>query len=90
MFFIYILESVSSGRYYIGQTENLVSRLERHNAGLNRSTKSFIPWILKWWKEVETRSEAIKVESRLKRIKKRDGIEKFVLKNDFRGVAQPG
>jgi hypothetical protein len=30
------------------------------------------------------------MERRLKEIKKREGIEKFVRDNNFRGVAQPG
>ena len=44
MFFTYILESTSTGRFYIGQTSDLEARLGRHNAGKNRSTKSGIPW----------------------------------------------
>ena len=90
MYFVYILESGLTSRYYIGQTEDLDERVERHNKGYNKSTKAFCPWSLKWWKEFETRSEAVILESRLKRIKKRKGIERFVEKNKFRGVAQPG
>lgn len=90
MFFVYIIESEATQRYYVGQTENLDSRIERHNQGRNLSTKAYIPWKLKWWKEFETRSEAMKIESELKRIKKRKGIENYVSENDFRGVAQPG
>ena len=90
MFFVYILESEKDGRYYIGQTENLEARIKRHNQGRNLSTKGFIPWRLMWWKEFETRSEAIMMESKLKSFKKRVLIEKFVRENNFRGVAQPG
>ena len=90
MFFVYIIEAEKSKRYYIGQTETLDERLKRHNMGRNLSTKAYIPWKLKWWKEFSTRSEAVKVESKLKRIKKRESIYKFILENSFRGVAQPG
>ncbi len=90
MFFVYIIESVDSKRYYIGQTENLEARIDRHNLGRNLSTKAFIPWKLRWWKEFETRSEAVRMEKKLKGIKKRESIERFVLENHFRGVAQPG
>ena len=90
MFFVYILEAEVSKRFYIGQTENLEERVLRHNKGRNLSTKAYIPWTLKWWKEFETRSESVKMERRLKEIKKREGIEKFVRDNNFRGVAQPG
>ena len=89
-YYVYILESVKSGKYYIGQTENLEERVAKHNAGRNLSTRHDIPWQLKWWKEYETRSEAIKVEIRIKEIKKRKGIEKYIEKNKFRGIAQSG
>jgi len=90
MFFVYILEAKENKRFYIGQTENLEERVKRHNKGYNLSTRAYIPWDLKWWKDFETRSEAIKIERKLKGIKKREGLEKFVRENDFRGVAQPG
>ena len=65
-------------------------RVAKHNAGRNLSTKHDIPWQLKWWKEFETRSEAVRIERKIKGIKKREGLEKYVFKNVFRGVAQPG
>ena len=90
MFYVYILESIQSKRYYIGQTENLEERIERHNKGRNLSTKAYLPWELKWWKEYETRAEAMKIEKKIKGIKKRESIKSFVTENKFRGVAQPG
>ena len=90
MFFVYILEAAESKRYYIGQTENLTGRVERHNEGKNLSTKAYIPWKLKWWKKFVTRSEAIKAERKLKRIKKRVSLEKFVCKNGFSGCGAVG
>ncbi|MCU0472255.1 MAG: GIY-YIG nuclease family protein [Bacteroidales bacterium] len=90
MYFVYIIESEKGKRFYIGQTEDIEKRVERHNRGRSLSTKAYIPWVLKWWKEYETRSEAVKVETALKRIKNREGIKRFVNENNFRGVAQPG
>jgi putative endonuclease len=90
MYYVYIIESQKSNRYYIGQTDNLEKRIERHNKGRNLSTKAYIPWSLKWWQEYETRSEAMQIEKKIKSIKKREGITKFVKENNFRGVAQPG
>lgn len=89
-FYVYILESVTNGRYYVGQTANLEERLYRHNSGRNQSTKSGIPWELRWWKEFDSRSLSIEEESRIKKLKKRKGIERYVIKNSYRGVAQPG
>ena len=90
MYWVYIIESEKYKRYYIGQTVDLEARLERHNKGRNLSTKAYVPWKLKWWKEFDTRSESVKMETRIKSIKKRDRVEKFVLENDFRGIAQSG
>ena len=90
MFFVYILEAEESKKYYVGQTENLEERVKKHNEGRNLSTKAYIPWQLKWWKEFKTRSEAIKTERRLKRIKKRVGLAKFVRENDFSGCGAVG
>jgi putative endonuclease len=87
MFFVYILEAIESKKYYIGQTENLQVRIKRHNEGKNLSTRPYIPWQLKWWKEFETRSEAFRVERRLKGIKKRTSLERFVSENSFSGLA---
>ena len=83
MFFVYIIEAEKSKRYYIGQTETLDERLKRHNMGRNLSTKAYIPWKLKWWKEFSTRSEAVKVESKLKRIKKGRAFISLFLKIVF-------
>ena len=90
MFFVYILEAKESKRFYIGQTENLEERVKRHNKGYNRSTRAYIPWVLKWWTERETRTETIKIERELKGIKKRERLIAYVRNNNFRGVAQPG
>ena len=90
MFFVYILEAEQSKRYYIGQTKNLQERLKRHNEGKNLSTKAYIPWQLKCWKGFGSRSEAIKAEKKLKSIKKRVGLEKFVSENGFSGCGAVG
>ena len=90
MFFVYILEAVESKKFYIGQTENLEERIKRHNQGKNLSTKYYIPWRVKWWKTFETRSEAVIIEGKLKGIKKRAGLEKFVSENEFSGCGAVG
>ncbi|MCH8850302.1 MAG: GIY-YIG nuclease family protein, partial [Chloroflexi bacterium] len=46
MSYVYILESVNTGRYYIGCTDDLERRLHEHNNGKSASTKAFRPWRL--------------------------------------------
>ena len=77
-FFVYILYSESADRYYIGQTNNLVDRLKRHNMGQVLSTKSYVPWELRFSLEVPTRKDAVKVERYLKNLKSRGKLERWI------------
>lgn len=84
-FFMYILKSQATNRFYVGQTNDIESRLNKHNNGEVASTKSYRPWILEYFEHFETRSEAIKRERYIKARKSRAYIEKLI-----RDVAQPG
>jgi putative endonuclease len=90
MYVVYIIESELDCSYYIGQTQDLEARIKRHNEGRNVFTAKKRPWQLRFWKELDTRSEAVIYERRLKSLKKREKIINFANKNGFRGVAQPG
>ena len=78
---VYILKSLGDGSFYIGQTNNLESRLQRHNAGLEKYTKTKRPWEILWSIEVETRSEAMRLEKKLKNMKSRKRIIAFIEAN---------
>jgi len=78
--FAYILFSETRSGYYIGQTNNVNKRLERHNKGIIPSSKGGIPWKLILQIEVSNRSEAMLLE---KKIKKR-GAKRFI--DDHFGV----
>ncbi|TDS10943.1 putative endonuclease [Maribacter caenipelagi] len=58
MFYVYILKSEVDGRLYKGMTTDLQKRIEQHNLGNNKSTKGFLPWVLVYKEEFETRVEA--------------------------------
>ena len=62
MFFAYILKSDKTGSNYYGHCENLDDRIQIHNAGKVRSTKSKRPWKLLYCEEFQTRSEAYRRE----------------------------
>jgi putative endonuclease len=68
MYFAYILKSLSHGTYYYGSTINLESRLNDHNSGKVKYTKGRRPWILHFWEEFDTRSEAFRRERFFKTI----------------------
>ena len=78
MFTTYILQSVTSGRFYIGQTQDISSRLIKYNSGQVKSTSGNCPWKLVWSKNFETRKEAYKEEQRIKSFKKRKNILELI------------
>ena len=81
MFYVYILQSISSGKYYTGQTEDLTRRLEEHNIGQSRYTNNKDPWKLVYNEECETRTEAIFRERYLKTGAGRDWLKKNIFKS---------
>jgi len=89
MFYCYILQSMKNNKYYIGSTEDLLKRLKKHNSGLVKSTKSYVPWQLIYYEEYNTNKEAINREKQIKSWKKRVVIEKlikdFKINNKFLG-----
>ena len=67
-YFVYIIKS-KSGKKYIGQTKNLQDRLNRHNSDRSAYTKSKGPWKLVISVKVNSRSEAVRLEAKLKKMK---------------------
>jgi len=79
MYIVYILYSESHNRFYIGQTDDFKIRLTRHNAGMEKSTKPYIPWTEVCALQKPTRSEAVKLERKLKNLNTED-LLKFIAK----------
>jgi putative endonuclease len=67
---VYVIESVSTKRRYIGQTNDLDRRLAEHNNpdhnALKYTTKQAGPWQLIYHEQCTSRSEAMKRERWLK------------------------
>ena len=66
------------GSYYVGSTQDLHPRLERHNEGRSKYTKAKRPWELVYTEEFPDRSSAVKRESEIKGRKRRAFIEELV------------
>lgn len=77
MAWVYILNT-ESGKYYIGSTGNLVKRLEHHRGKHTPSTKALVFKECILSQEYTTLKEAREIEKRLKRMKRRDYIEKII------------
>ncbi len=78
MYYVYILESIATGRFYVGSTQNIKNRLRKHNAGHSRATKGYRPWRLVYYEEYSTRGDALRREYDIKRRKSRMFIENLI------------
>ena len=78
-YWVYILYSERCDRYYIGQTSDFAERLARHNAGKEKATAPFAPWIIFWKARKSSRSEAMILEKKLKNLS-RDRLKRFMEK----------
>ena len=71
----YILRSQSTGRFYVGHTENRGTRVVEHNNNRTMSIKNRGPWVLVYSEEYATRSEASQRERQIKKMKSHRWIE---------------
>ena len=74
-FHTYVLKSQSTGRFYIGHTENLTKRIFEHNNNRTPSIKNRGPWELFYSESFETRAQAAGRERQLKKMKSHTYIE---------------
>ncbi len=85
MFYIYILISKKSGKYYVGSTSDVYRRLEEHNNPLvfSKFTAKYLPWELKVFFEVSAnRGEAMIVERFIKNQKSKIFLEKLIAEKE--------
>lgn len=75
---VYILQSARDGSYYVGCTQDIEQRLQRHNQGRSQYTKTKRPWTLVYCEEHPDRSSALKRERQIKSWRRSDMIEALV------------
>ena len=66
MYTVYVIKSIEKDWFYVGQSSNIVRRLDHHNRGYNRSTKPYRPYELVFTEEYITSEQARKREKELK------------------------
>lgn len=76
MYYTYVLESEIDNKLYIGFTDNLRRRFEKHNSGKVKSTKSRRPFKLVYYEACLNKEKAVKREKYFK-----TGYGKNFLKN---------
>ena len=84
MFTVYVLQSASNGKHYIGQTEDLGRRLLEHQSGLAKYTRNRGPWSLIYQEKCANRTEAMRRERYLK-----SGQGREWLRGWLSGIAGP-
>ena len=82
-YYTYILYSPKFDKFYYGQTQQLQKRIIKHNAGLVKSTKLYIPWKIYAFIELGSRSDAMSMETKLKNCKSRKKTNEFILNHQF-------
>jgi putative endonuclease len=65
-YYVYVLRSLTDGQFYVGLTDNLPRRLQKHNSGEVTSTKRRVPFELLYWEGCLNRSDAAQREKYLK------------------------
>jgi putative endonuclease len=78
MFFTYILQSKKTNKFYVGSCFDLEKRLNEHNSGKTKSTRSGVPWFLFHSEKFNTRQEAYKRERQIKSYKGGNAFKKII------------
>jgi len=75
--FVYIIYSRSANKFYIGETAHLQQRIRQHKSGhyKHASTKSANDWDLFLQIECESRTQALRIERHIKKMKSRKYFE---------------
>jgi predicted GIY-YIG superfamily endonuclease len=67
MKYVYILQSIENpDRHYVGLTDDLRSRLTRHNAGQVTHTSKFRPWRIRTYVAFSEEGQAVAFEKYMK------------------------
>tara|TARA_Y100000741_G_C17933810_1_gene428828 strand:- start:297 stop:548 length:252 start_codon:yes stop_codon:yes gene_type:complete len=81
IYYVYLIKTINSrlNKTYVGYTNNLRNRLDKHNSNKGaRSTKGF-KWVLIYKKKFISKSKAMSYEYKLKknRKKRNEIVEKY-------------
>jgi len=75
--YVYMVEC-SDGTIYTGISNNVSKRILAHNSGKGaKYTRSRLPVALKWSQECENRSEASKLEYKIKKLSRKEKLQKI-------------
>ena len=78
MYYVYVLRSEKTGRFYTGSCADLEDRLRRHHAGQSLATRHGGPWRLVYQEGFASRAEAMRRERELKTGRGRDELRRML------------
>ncbi|MFA6536580.1 MAG: GIY-YIG nuclease family protein [Candidatus Paceibacterota bacterium] len=66
MYYCYVLKSLKDGSFYVGSTQDLKRRIEKHNRKEVKYSSTKAPFRLVWYSAFITKEKAVKFEMYLK------------------------
>ena len=78
MHYVYVLRIKKPGRHYIGQTQDLAKRLEKHLLGKTKSVKNRGPFEVVYVEKCRSRPEAMKREKEIKSYKGGEAFKRLL------------
>jgi putative endonuclease len=81
MWHFYIIYSKTKNRFYIGHTENIKTRLKKHNTNHKGFTGKVNDWKIVYTEVYTTKPEAYARERQVKSWKSRKAIKKLINQN---------
>jgi putative endonuclease len=77
---VYIIYSDSIDKFYVGETVNVAERLNQHNVGVYKAafSKQATDWQLFWSIGCHSRSQALKIEKHIKKMRNRKYFENLI------------
>jgi len=66
MYYVYLLQSEKTEKFYIGFTADLKRRISEHNTGQVSSTKAHTPYKLVYFEGFRSKQDALTREKKLK------------------------
>ena len=79
-YYLYILRSLDSKRYYVGISEDVERRLKFHNTIEKGFTSRYRPWEVVFKQEFSSKQAAMKAEKKVKGWTSREMIEKLIIR----------
>ena len=87
MYFVYILQSLRTHRFYVGQCDHLIERFYEHQRGANLATRNRGPWWMPYFEIHPSRSATLQRERQIKSAKSAESIRRIIKNSGLESLA---